>query len=385
MEKAVIFGAGSIGRGFIGQLFSESGYHVTFVDIDHELLSVLNRQNYYKIQLVTSKASQTAEVGPVQGLIASDTEAVARAVAEASIGATAVGAGVLKDVAAALAVGIARRAEQEIDTPLNLIICENLKDAAALFKGMVEVNLPLPYHRYLNETVGFVDTVIARMIPRLPKQVRADEPAFIVAEPYKILPVDAAGFIGAPPRIAGMQPVAPFSFYTERKLYIHNAGHAVLGYLGYQRGYTYGFEALDNVEIAQAVRGAMAESQRALEKKYDLSDGDLTTFVDDLIERFNNEALADPVFRLARDPIRKLGYSDRLVGAARNALEQQVEPSYLVEGIVAALQFDQPEDPIAIQLQNQLKQLGLVGVLQKICGLASDSPLARLIQQRFYR
>ncbi|GAB4435374.1 MAG: mannitol-1-phosphate 5-dehydrogenase [Anaerolineae bacterium] len=383
MKQAVMFGAGNIGRGFLGQLFSESGYQVNFVDVDQPLLDAFNQQGRYTIRLVTNESSADVTVGPVRGLPASDREAVAGVIAEAEIGATAVGAGALKHVAPVVAAGIVRRAEQDVTTPFNLIICENLKHAAHLFRDMVENELPSDYHAYLDGHIGFVDTVIARMVPPLPPQLRAQDPSLIVVEPYKELPVDAAGFVGPPPAIVGMQPVTPFAFYTERKLYMHNAGHAVLGYLGYQRGYEYGYEALQDTAIAAAVRGAMQESQQALEQKYGLARGAITPYLEDALARFHNRALGDTIFRLSRDPIRKLAPNDRLIGAALTALEQGVQPVNLVRGIAAALRFDPPEDPIALQLQDQLQRTGLEAVLKSVCGLAPDSPLAEMIKQQF--
>jgi mannitol-1-phosphate 5-dehydrogenase len=385
MKQAVMFGAGNIGRGFLGQLFSESGYLVNFVDVDQALLAALNKRGHYTIRLVTNESSEDVSVGPVRGLAAVDRDAVADVIAQAGIGATAVGAGALKHVAPTLAAGIIRRADQGVKTPLNLILCENLKDAARLFRGMVENELPSGYHAYLAEQIGFVDTVIARMVPPLPPELRAQDPSLIVVEPYKELPVDAAGFVGPPPDIVGMQPVAPFAFYTERKLYMHNAGHAVLGYRGYQMGYVYGYEALQDPEIIAAVRGAMQESQQALEKKYGMAAGVITHYLEDALARFHNRALGDTIFRLARDPIRKLAPNDRLIGAALNALEQGVEPVNLVRGIAGALRFDPLEDPIALQLQDQLKRTGLEAVLKSICGLAPDSPLVEMIKRELGR
>lgn len=380
MKQAIIFGAGNIGRGFIGQLFSESGYRVNFVDVDTGLLAALNERGHYTLRLVTNESSRDVTVGPVRGLPASDREAVAEVISEAEIGATAVGAGVLKHVAPTLAAGLIRRADRGVTTPLNLIICENLKGAAEIFRGLVKAELPPDYHAFLEQYVGFVDTVIARMVPPLPPQLRAQDPSLILVEPYQKLPVDAAALVGPPPAIVGMQPVAPFSFYTERKLYLHNAGHAVLGYLGYQRGYEYGYEALQDAEILAAVRGAMIESQEALEQKYGLAAGAITPNREDLIARFHNRALGDTIFRLGRDPIRKLAHNDRLIGAALNALAQGVEPVNLVKGIVAALNFDPAEDPTALQLQAQLRQDGLEAVLQNVCGLAPDSSLVQRIK-----
>ncbi len=383
MKQAIMFGAGNVGRGFLGQLFSESGYRVTFVDIDEPLLAAMNERGAYTIRLVTNESTEEVTVGPVRGRLAGDREAVARAVAEAEIGATAVGARALEYVAPNLAAGIVRRVEQGIDTPLNLIICENLKGAARILRDMVKANLDPAYHDYLARRVGFVDTVIARMAPPLTPELRALDPSLIIVEPYKELPVDAVAFAGPPPALVGMIPAAPFAFYTERKLYIHNAGHAVLGYLGYRRGYEYGYEALLNPEIARAVRGAMAESQQALEQKYGLAAGSLAGHVDDLLHRFGNRALGDTIFRLGRDPSRKLAFNDRLVGAALNALSQGVEPAYLVEGITAALSFDPAGDPIAVQLQVRLKADGLDSVLAEVCGLEPDSELAGRIRGAF--
>jgi mannitol-1-phosphate 5-dehydrogenase len=202
---------------------------------------------------------------------------------------------------------------------------------------MVKAELPSVYHPYLADHIGFVDTVISRMIPPLPSELRHQDPGLIIVEPYKELPVDAAGFVGPPPEIVGMIPATPFPFYAERKLYIHNAGHAVLGYLGYQRGYRYGYEALADPPILVIVRGAMAESQQALEKKYGLAAGSLSPYIEDILVRFGNRALGDTLVRLGRDPIRKLGPQDRLVGAALNCLAQEVKPDNLIKGIVAAL------------------------------------------------
>ncbi len=320
MKQAIIFGAGNIGRGFIGQLFSESGYQVTFVDVDRPLLDALNERGRYTIRLVTNERTVEVTVGPVRAVHSGDLDAVAEAVSRAEIGATAVGSGILKYIAPAVAAGIERRAREGVTAPFNLIICENLHGAAAIFRGMVEAALPEEHHPFMAEHIGFVDTVIARMVPPLTSELRAQDPSLILVEPYKELPVDRDGFAGEPPQIVGMIPFSPFAFFTDRKLYIHNAGHAVLGYLGYLAGYEYGYQALANDEIYFQARGAMEESALALTRKYRPASGALLANIEDLLHRFGNRALGDTTLRLGRDPIRKLAHSDRLVGAALNAL-----------------------------------------------------------------
>ena len=383
MKEAIIFGAGNIGRGFMGQLFSESGYRVTFVDIDRLLLEALNRRGAYTIRMVTNEGAEEVTIGPVQGLHAGDVAAVAQALSRAEIGATAVGAKALPQIAPLVAQGVMQRARAGVNEPFNLILCENLHGAAAIFRQMVLAALPAEFHPFLAEHIGFVDTVIARMVPPLPPELRAQDPSLIIVEPYKELPVDRDGFIGPPPSIVGMIPCSPFAFFTDRKLYVHNAGHAVLGYLGYLHGHTYTYEALADDEIYFQVRGAMEESGLALQRKYHPAAGTLMASLEDLLRRFGNRALGDTVLRVGRDPIRKLGRTDRLVGAALNALAQDVYPAHLLTGIAAALLFDHPDDPIARELQGRLRQKGVEGVLQEVCGLQADEPLFDMAAQRY--
>jgi mannitol-1-phosphate 5-dehydrogenase len=379
MKQAIVFGAGNIGRGFIGQLFSESGYAVTFVDVDQPLLDALNRRGEYTIRLVTNERSEEVTVGPVRAIHAGDREAVAEAVARAEIGATAVGAAVLKHVAPAIAAGIERRTQAGVVEPLNIIVCENLKGAAATLRDLVRSALPINRHSFMAEHIGFVDTVIARMVPPLTPELRAQDPSLILVEPYKELPVDRAGFIGEPPAVVGMIPYAPFAFFTERKLYIHNAGHAVLAYLGYQACYEYGYEALADDDIYSQVRGAMEESALALTRKHHPPAGALEANIEDLLARFANRALGDTILRLGRDPLRKLAPSDRLVGAARNALAQGVTPTHLITGIAAALCFDHPDDPIAQESQARLRATDVPRVLAEVCEIKPGEPLFDMI------
>jgi mannitol-1-phosphate 5-dehydrogenase len=383
MKNAIIFGGGNIGRGFMGQLFSESGYFVTFVDVDRPLLDALNRRRSYTIRLVTNERTEEVSVGPVAVVHSADVDAVADALAAAEIGATAVGAGILKHIAPTVARGIERRAAQGNAAPFNLILCENLHGAASIFRGMVLEHLDPARRGYMADHVGFVDTVIARMVPPLTPEMREQDPSLIVVEPYIELPVDRDGFVGQPPPVVGMIPYRPFAFFTDRKLYVHNAGHAVLGYLGYLKGYEYGYGALADDEIYFQARGAMEESALALTRKYRPQPGALLANIEDLLHRFGNRSLGDTTLRLGRDPVRKLAPGDRLVGAARNAIEQGVTPVHLATGIAAGLLFDPPDDPVAQALQARIGAEGVERVLADISGIVAGDPLYEMVITRY--
>lgn len=384
-KLAIMFGAGNVGRGFLGQLFSESGYEVVFVDIDEPLIAALNARRGYIIRLVDNDRAEEVSVSPVRALHAEETEAVAQALAEASIAATTVGVRALPSIAPLVAVGIARRATDDVPAPLNIIVCENLKDAAATFRHMVGEHLPAPYHAYLQAHVGFVDTVIARMVPPPTLEMRARDPSLIVVEPYKELPVNRLGFVGSVPEIVGLEPCDNFAVYTARKLYIHNCGHAMLGYLGHLRGHTFGYQALEDAAVRSLFERALAEARSGIVAAYGVEAAWLEAHIADLIHRFANCALGDTVFRLTRDPLRKLGPEDRLVGAARLAERAGVTPEALAWGIAAGYCFDDVSDPLAVALQQRIAAEGFGAVLADVSGIQTDEPLAALVRERHRR
>lgn len=381
---AVIFGAGSVGRGFLGQLFSESGYEVVFVDIDTALVNALARRGSFTLRLAGVDQVQDLTIGPVRGVNGLQTDHVAAEVARASLVATAVGARALSSVADPIAAGLVRRWEAGQTGPLNVIVCENLPDAPDRLRTYVRDALPQGLRACLPERVGFVPAVIARMSPPPTPEQRAADATLIVAEPYKVLPVEREAFVGAVPRIVGLEPVTPFKAYVDRKLYIHNAAHAVLGYLGYRRGLAYGYEALDDPWVRTRLDQALDEAGRALVAEHGFEPGALQAHVQDVLARLANRALADPISRLCRDPLRKLGRDDRLVGAARLAERYNIRPVGLAWGIAAALAYDRADDAHAVELQAGLARHGLTEVFWNVCGIREHEPLAVLVRQCYH-
>ncbi|MBN2048535.1 MAG: hypothetical protein JW750_11890 [Anaerolineaceae bacterium] len=385
MKKMVMFGAGNIGRGFIGQLFSESGYEVIFVDIDQRVLDALNQKRAYTLRLVTNEAEESLQIGPVQAVHSGDVETIAGLLCGVEIAATAVGARVLPFIAPTIAAGIRKRIQTGIEKPLNVIVCENLKGASVLFREMIAEHLDEAGRGYLDQWVGLVDTVIGRMVPPLTEADRAEDPTLVIVEPYKELPVDRNGFVGEPPVVVNMQVRGDFETYTARKLYIHNCGHAVLGYLGFLRGYEYGYEALADGEVREAVVAAMRESAEGITRILGADAAWLDEHIDDLLSRFQNRALGDTVFRLGRDPARKLMEKDRLVGAARLVERAGLTPCALAKGIAAGYCFSPADDPLALELQARIVQEGMGVVMEDISRIRADEPLGRLVLENYQK
>jgi mannitol-1-phosphate 5-dehydrogenase len=384
MKQAVMFGAGNVGRGFIGQLFSESGYAVTFVDVDDVLIETLAERGQYTIRLVDNEHVQEVNVAPVTALHSTRQPGeVAAVLAGSELAATAVGARILPYIAPLVAAGIRLRAQAGAPDALNIIICENLKDAAAAFRAMVNEHLSAEEQAYAARTVGFVDTVIGRMVPPPTAEMRAQDPSLIAVEPYKELPVDRRGFAGAIPQVVGMEPCDNFPAYTARKLYIHNCGHAVLAYLGYLHGCEYGYEALVDERVRPLLEQALVEARQGIVAHYGVDGAWLDGHARELMHRYANRILGDTIFRLGRDPLRKLAPTDRLVGAARLAEKAGLKPDALAWGIAAGYCFDAADDPMAVEMQARIREQGFAAVLSAVSEIQPAEPLGELVRERY--
>jgi len=376
--KAVQFGAGNIGRGFLGQLFAESGYDIVFVDVDDHVVDAINERGSYPIRIVGEHA-ETITIDNVRAVHGLDMDGVAMELAACELAATAVGVNALPKVAPVLAAGIAKRLNDSNASPLNILICENLLDASTKLRGMIGEHLPSSLHDLFHAKIGLVEASIGRMVPVMTEDQRADEPLLVCVEAYCELPVDQAGFRGAIPPLAHMKPLEKFGGYVERKLFMHNMSHAVAAYLGHLRGHEYIWQAMDDSYVLEQVRGALGETAQGLHRKHGLDLEGLRLHGEDLMRRYRNRALGDRVDRVARDPVRKLGRDDRLIGALRMCLEQGVIARHIAFAAAAAMHYHAPDVPGAATLAAVRDGQGISGILREICDIEPDSGAGRLV------
>jgi mannitol-1-phosphate 5-dehydrogenase len=284
--------------------------------------------------------------------------------------ATAVGAPALPSIGTAIGGGLSRRWADGNRVPLNILICENLAGAGGVLRTLVAAALDEHERAFLDERVGFVETSIGRMVPVMSPEMQEGDPLRIWAEEYAKLPVDRDGFRGAIPDIRNMVPHRPFAFHLQRKLYIHNMGHALTAYLGQQRGYRLVAQAVADPDVLATCRAAMMESAQALAREHGVDLAELVAHVEDLLERFGNRALGDTLDRVGRDLRRKLAPGDRLIGALGACLRNGVEPRAICTGVAAALRF---RDPVAGPVSILLGERGPEAVLEDLCGIAPGS------------
>jgi mannitol-1-phosphate 5-dehydrogenase len=287
-----------VGRGLIGELFAEAGWEVSFLDVDQQLLELLNAQGGYEHKTVSNAGAREKWVPVARSVHVNSAEAPAL-LAESDLVATSVGARVLPSLAPLLA-----SARKLSGRPIDVLLCENLHAADRRLGYALAALGAEP------DDFGLVRTVVGRMIPA----AGPDAGAAVVVEPYGELPIDTAAKRrgGELPARVIQDGSIPFDFYEDRKLAVHNLGHFLAALLGLDRGAEYLWQAISMPEIWGLTFAAMCESSAGLSSRYSVKMSALLTYIYDLLERFGNQALADPCTRVARDPQRKLGKGERV-------------------------------------------------------------------------
>ncbi|CAH0532747.1 Mannitol-1-phosphate 5-dehydrogenase [Vibrio stylophorae] len=369
MKNAVHFGAGNIGRGFIGKLLADADVAVTFADVDMPLVDQLSHKQEYKVKVVGTEC-QIDTVTNVTAVNSASADVIERII-HTDLVTTAVGPNVLDIIAKTIATGIAKRFEAGNDKPLNIIACENMVRGTSHLKNEVYGHLDSQWHDKADALVGFVDSAVDRIVP--PAQAANNDPLEVTVESFSEWIVDQGQFKGEIPAIEGMEKTDNLMAFVERKLFTLNTGHCITAYLGCLHGYNTIREAIEDDAIRAEVKQAMQESGEVLIRRYGFDREMHNAYIEKILGRFANPYLVDEVDRVGRQPIRKLGASDRLIKPLLGTMEYSTENKTLLKGIAAALKYKNDTDPQAVELQQSLADKGVRETLAHYTGLAAES------------
>lgn len=369
MKKAIQFGAGNIGRGFIGAVLSEAGYHVVFADVNELVVNKINEDGKYTVAIMDTEC--TEQVITNISAVDSRSPQLAKEIAQAQVVTTAVGLGILPRIAGALAAGIAERQAQGVTEYLNVIACENGLRASSQLKDHVYSHLTDEQKAYADEYVAFPDCSVDRIVP----PIKSENPIDVVVEKFYEWNVERASIKGDL-QMEGMNLADNLIAYIERKLFTLNTGHAITAYLGKLKGLSTIADSIADEEIYTIVKAAMQESGEGLVAKYGFDHDAHFAYIDKIIGRFRNPHLQDDVTRVGREPLRKLSANDRLIKPTMTAIEHGFATPNLVLGIGAALHYNNPEDPQSVQLQQVISEVGVAKAFEQFSGVPADSELA---------
>jgi mannitol-1-phosphate 5-dehydrogenase len=365
---AVHFGAGNIGRGFVGLLLHRAGYQVVFVDVVDELIDALNRTPSYLVKEVGLE-SREERVDNYRAINSRGDEPAAVAeIASADIVTTAVGPTVLKFVAPVIAAGLRQRADGT--APLAVMACENAINATNVLAEHIRAAVPEDEWPAVAARAVFANTAVDRIVP-----AQSTDGLDVTVETYFEWAIERPPFGGDEPSIPDATWVGDLAPYIERKLFTVNTGHAATAYHGFVRGIKKLSDALADDTVRAAVTGVLDETRQLLVAKHDFTAEAQQAYVDKILQRFANPYLPDTVDRVGRQPLRKLSRSERLIGPAAELAERGIRPQHLLATVEAALSFDVPDDPQSVELQQLLRTLTAAEATERICGLTPADPL----------
>ena len=371
MMNSLHFGAGKIGRGFIGAALVSAGYKVTFADVDSKMVSFLNEEGGYTVHIM-DKDSRDIRVEGVSAVLSSSEDAI-RSFVEADLVTTAVSVKVLPLVAPVIAAGIKARQSAGVEAPLNVIACENGVRATSMLKGFVcEI---LGDTAWAQEHVGFVDCSVDRIVP----PISFENPLDVAVEEFYEWNVERSALKGLLPAVPGMNLVDDLEAHIERKLFTLNTGHCTTAYLGSLRGYTYIFEALGDSGIISLVRSVMRQSGDALVKKHGLDHDQEYEYIELILNRFRNPYLKDTLARVGRDPMRKLSAPLYFSYPLMMARSLNLPFDRLSLAAAAGFRFNDASDPQSVTLQGIIKERGIEAAVREVTLIKDESVIAAVV------
>ncbi len=383
IEKVMHFGAGNIGRGFFGELYFDSGIKVIYVDAYSKLIELLNEKKKYPLWIIKTenKSIINKEISNLYAIDLKDEKNIIAQSLTIDLISISVGANNILELVPILVKIIKKRLIEKPDDFLNIIIGENLKNAALILSENIKKHIDNNFKKKFDEKIGFVETVLSRMVPVISEKEKKKNPLLIKIEEYNILPVSKISFKGELPFINGFIFVDNLKQYQDMKMYIHNFSHSAFAYIGYKKSYQFIWEAVSDRETKNLVDQAVNEEViKAINKYYRITLEELNEYYENLLKRFLNKELADTIVRVAREPIRKLGKNERFIGTANFCLSQNIIPEKICQIVPYVLNYFNPEDSESIVLKNYLFKNGINKVLEKICGLEPQHVIFNLIK-----
>jgi len=371
-KKAVHFGGGNIGRGFVAEFLHNAGYEVVFVDVMDKIINQLQETKSYTVTEIGPDGEREFTIDHYRAINSKyELEKVVDEIATADVVTCAVGPNILKFVADPVAKAIEAR---KLDYPLAVIACENAINATTTWKGFIEAKLSDATLENIDKKARYANSAIDRIVP----QQEPDAGLNVKIEKFFEWCVEQKPFEngGRKPEIEGVHYVDDLEPYIERKLFTVNTSHATAAYYGYNRQVPFIHEVLQDKELHDIVRAAVKETANLIVTKHGISAQEQDDYVEKIVSRISNPTLKDNVERVGRAPLRKLSRKERFVGPAAQLAEMGEKVDALLGSIEMAYRFQNVEgDEESAELAKILKNNSAEDVVNQVNGLDSTHPL----------
>ena len=374
---AIHFGGGNIGRGFIGEVLNKNGFKIAFVDVNKEIIDALNDKNEYIIELAQEGTPQLT-VNNVYGINnGTHPEEVIAAFEKAAIVTTAIGPKILPYIAPLIAKGIQKRRAGQSMQPMDVIACENMIGGSTFLKEEVLKHLDNEDISYVEQYIGFPDAAVDRIVPL---QSHEDK-LFVSVEGYKEWVIDESKLKNTELHLEGVHYAPDLEPFIERKLFTVNTGHATTAYVGKYEGYKTIDEALKDEKVKQQVEAVLAETGALMIEKWQFDAEEHKAYIAKILSRFVNPYISDDITRVARTPMRKLGYDERFIRPIREANERGLETEHLIQTVAKALMYRDVNDEESQQMEKLLTNQSVEAVIREVTQLKDEALIGKIASE----
>ncbi|KAK0380095.1 mannitol dehydrogenase domain-containing protein [Colletotrichum limetticola] len=371
-KKAVHFGAGNIGRGFVACFLHNSGYEVVFADVADALIDKLNETPSYRVIEVGAEGTNENTITNYRAINSRTHEAeLVEEIATADVVTCSVGPNILKFIAPVIAKGIDKRPSDL--APISVIACENAIGATDTLAEHIKDPRNTAAHRLEDhhERARYANSAIDRIVPAQDPNAGLD----VTLEKFYEWVVERTPFEEIP-SIEGINWVDELAPFIERKLYTVNTGHATAAYHGYNRGKRTVYDALQDKAIMAEVRKALEETSNLIISKHGIDEKAQREYAAKIIRRIGNPHLEDAVKRVGRAPLRKLSRKERFVGPAAELAEKGEDCTALLRAAEMAFRFQDVEgDDESKELSKLMSENSPEEAVTKICGIQSSEKI----------
>jgi mannitol-1-phosphate 5-dehydrogenase len=395
MNRVVIIGPGRLGCGYLTPLFQSAGWDVVLAARDETSAGRIRCCDRFAVRITAPPGANGGANGDGSAngddgkheserilvktppVVAIDSPELVEAVADADLVCTSVGVGNVRSLARPLARACAGRPH---DRSLDVWTVENgdcageLEDAVRAAAAAAGLAVP---------PIGFGGAIANVAVAQGSWRTAEGSPEFL-GDSFRSLVVDERRLFAGIPSLPGVQATRSFLEHLHEKLYVFSTGHAICAYLGRLRGHSTIADAAADPSLRPLIAGSMLEARKALLAEHPSLGTDLHGRVAEALARFGDRELADPIVRVAREPIRKLAPGDRLLGPAE-LIERSTGriPKYLALAVAAALLYRDDDDEQSLRLGALLERDGVIAVLRAVCGLAPNRPFAQAVAARY--
>lgn len=380
-KKAVHFGAGNIGRGFVACFLHESGYDVVFADVVDKVVDALNATPQYKVKEVGTDSKEEKIISNYRAINSKhDEEQLIEEISTADVVTCSVGPNILKFIAPVIAKGIDKRPSDL--KPLAVIACENMINATSALAEHIKTNTPAERLDDHYERAAYANSAIDRIVPAQDPNAGLDVTLekfyewVVESKPFeKNSDVKASSKVERP-SIEGIKWTDNLQPFIERKLFTVNTSHATAAYYGYNRHKKTVDDAMRDADIRAQVSAAITETAALIVAKHGIPQEEQDAYKEKIIARISNPYLADAVERVGRAPLRKLGRKERFIGPAVELEERGLSTKALLGAAEMAFRFQNVEgDDESKELATILKDNSADDVVLKVTGLTTSDKL----------